>query len=593
MSFVGEIGLMLRGPLQVSVDFTNRCNLRCLHCFNRSGEERHYNLCKELDNRELMGIAEDIKVLQPPNVCICGGEPLLRREAVLMFLRALNDVPVKVSIVSNGWFFDSECADLLKESGLAALQFSVDGRDAVTHDKMRGVLGSHNRVVAAIKTARKAGFESLSVAFSPTRFNFRQFPDIVDWLVDIGVTNFRMQPLMGLGRGFLSPDIFMKSTEYLSLLHSIATLRIAYPRIKIEWGDPIDHLVRFAENPDFVPYLSVSSVGDICLSPYLPIILGSVRRHSLRDYWDAGIWKCWQIPLFRDIASFYASIRDFSRTDIPVPNATFSESVSFDIIDDSVVSLSSERMNMLYWSRFRECLARSPEGRLSAMERYVSLAQSHLTFAPSEVKRLADGGTDESGWMDNSDWSSYSVCVNGWIYDICSGSALRDIETFLLQMRMLKQRGTGKSELFWHMSPNFDCDKLCRSVLRMHIFNFSWLFFSVRSPAKGIVALGLVEVCNGFERGCAVGENAGVLQLLIGRVVDEVPSAEVCERLLRFIERNLWRASIIATPKLHVLMETPVCDPCPSFGDILCRRGFLREGASRYDEFALYSKFLV
>lgn len=29
---------ILRAPHQVSFDITNKCNLRCLHCFNSSGE---------------------------------------------------------------------------------------------------------------------------------------------------------------------------------------------------------------------------------------------------------------------------------------------------------------------------------------------------------------------------------------------------------------------------------------------------------------------------------------------------------------------------------------------------------------------------
>ena len=29
---------ILIGPYQVSFDITNKCNLRCLHCYNNSGE---------------------------------------------------------------------------------------------------------------------------------------------------------------------------------------------------------------------------------------------------------------------------------------------------------------------------------------------------------------------------------------------------------------------------------------------------------------------------------------------------------------------------------------------------------------------------
>lgn len=33
----------LVGPLMVAWDVTNRCNLKCMHCLNRSGDERYHD----------------------------------------------------------------------------------------------------------------------------------------------------------------------------------------------------------------------------------------------------------------------------------------------------------------------------------------------------------------------------------------------------------------------------------------------------------------------------------------------------------------------------------------------------------------------
>lgn len=35
----------LVGPLMVAWDVTNRCNLKCMHCLNRSGDERYHDFC--------------------------------------------------------------------------------------------------------------------------------------------------------------------------------------------------------------------------------------------------------------------------------------------------------------------------------------------------------------------------------------------------------------------------------------------------------------------------------------------------------------------------------------------------------------------
>ena len=65
----------LSGPLNIMWDMTNKCNLCCMHCYNKSGKDAHY---KDLDDEDMMKIAHHIAEAGIPIVCFCGGEPLLR-----------------------------------------------------------------------------------------------------------------------------------------------------------------------------------------------------------------------------------------------------------------------------------------------------------------------------------------------------------------------------------------------------------------------------------------------------------------------------------------------------------------------------------
>ncbi|MCI6676421.1 MAG: hypothetical protein MSG78_05920 [Clostridiales bacterium] len=38
----------------------------------------------------------------------------------------------------------------------------------------------------------------------------------------------------------------------------------------------------------------VKSNGDITMTPYLPIVVGNVREHTLKEYWDAGFKDIWK-----------------------------------------------------------------------------------------------------------------------------------------------------------------------------------------------------------------------------------------------------------------------------------------------------------
>ncbi|MCX6087686.1 MAG: hypothetical protein NTV78_00685, partial [Caldiserica bacterium] len=53
---------ILRGPYQMSFDITNKCNFRCLHCYNRSGENPVIE--KELTDAEVIEFAKDLSKIK-------------------------------------------------------------------------------------------------------------------------------------------------------------------------------------------------------------------------------------------------------------------------------------------------------------------------------------------------------------------------------------------------------------------------------------------------------------------------------------------------------------------------------------------------
>lgn len=72
---------VLCSPLQVQFDITNKCNFRCLHCYNKSGENEACH--DELTDSDVIALFADFAKMRPFNICFCGGEPLLRKELIL------------------------------------------------------------------------------------------------------------------------------------------------------------------------------------------------------------------------------------------------------------------------------------------------------------------------------------------------------------------------------------------------------------------------------------------------------------------------------------------------------------------------------
>ena len=66
----------------INIDITRKCTLKCRHCYNHSGEMNN----DELTSDELFRIMNDLASTRPDNFCICGGEPLLKKEIIFRFI---------------------------------------------------------------------------------------------------------------------------------------------------------------------------------------------------------------------------------------------------------------------------------------------------------------------------------------------------------------------------------------------------------------------------------------------------------------------------------------------------------------------------
>lgn len=91
---------VLRAPHHVALDITNKCNLRCLHCYNSSGENEVMH--DELTSDELFVFAKEMADMSLYSMCFCGGETLLRSKDILRCLPILRDGNVAASLVTNG-----------------------------------------------------------------------------------------------------------------------------------------------------------------------------------------------------------------------------------------------------------------------------------------------------------------------------------------------------------------------------------------------------------------------------------------------------------------------------------------------------------
>ena len=304
-------------PKMFSWDITNKCNLRCKHCFNSSGDAEKYCFEDELTDDECIKLAKEIAMVKPQQLCICGGETLLR-SVIFDVIKILSDAGICVNMVSNGILMTDEVAKRLKESGINDVQISIDGLGS-QHDKFRNKEGAFKAAVNAVECLKRAGIRPI-VSMVPNKGNYASFSTYVEYVKKLGAKTIRMMPLLPMGRGKINFDgLLMNSEETFDFVCKLCELKESNPDISIDWGDPLEHLylVRTARRR-YPLVVSISSSGKIGVTPYLPITVGDIRKHSLKEYWDAGLSTIWRNKDIMGMIRKANTILDFAEEFEPI-----------------------------------------------------------------------------------------------------------------------------------------------------------------------------------------------------------------------------------------------------------------------------------
>jgi MoaA/NifB/PqqE/SkfB family radical SAM enzyme len=125
------------------IELTNRCNLRCLHCFT----ERHA-ATGDLPLTILDTVLHEGKGCGIDHLAFTGGEPTIHRQFDEI-IRRVCEAAHTFSFVSNGTNF-ARIVPLLQQyrHWFTGVTFSLDGAHEATHDRLRGA-GSYRRVMRA------------------------------------------------------------------------------------------------------------------------------------------------------------------------------------------------------------------------------------------------------------------------------------------------------------------------------------------------------------------------------------------------------------------------------------------------------------
>ena len=301
----------LSGPLNIMWDMTNKCNLCCMHCYNKSGKDAHY---KDLDDEDMKKSAHHIAEAGIPIVCFCGGEPLLRYPLLLKAAKVLSSRGIVVNMVTNGLLLTTEKVKMLRESGVNGIQISLDSYSPAIHDKFRGKDGAYDKALEAIKIILNSGIVP-EVTFIPTKQTYQGIGKVIDILIEMGIKSLNSMPFIPIGRGYDNKEqLKMSVAEKWEFEWLVRKKLYEYPDFSFNNGDPLEHIYLFSQNPDAktITY-EIRCNGDIVVSPYLPFLYGNAVSNTLNQLWEDGLKDVWKIPEVNNAAKRIVSLDDIEQ----------------------------------------------------------------------------------------------------------------------------------------------------------------------------------------------------------------------------------------------------------------------------------------
>jgi AdoMet-dependent heme synthase len=287
-------------PLLVIWEVTQACDLACVHCRASAQPERHPH---ELSTAEGYRLLDEIRSFGDPLMVFTGGDPL-KRPDIYSLIRHSAQIGLRTNVTPSATpLLTAMAIEKFQENGVNRMALSLDGPDAQTHDDFRGIPGTFERAMFALRHAQSIGLDT-QLQTTVTRRNMARLPEMAEIAREVGTKMWSLFFLIVTGRAAETDDL--RAEEYEQVFEFMYNLSKTAPfgiktteamhyrryvaqRMKAEHGPAPENenaksvAWRTAGVSDGKGFVFVSHLGEIYPSGFLPISAGNVLQDSLTD----------------------------------------------------------------------------------------------------------------------------------------------------------------------------------------------------------------------------------------------------------------------------------------------------------------------
>lgn len=287
-------------PLEeISLELSNRCYAKCLHCSSSSSLQKMEN---ELEPEEWIDLMYQAKILGASIVSFSGGDPLAYPFWQIMVEEAVSkgfEVLFYTCGIKGREPLDMiDCDDLLllrwlfRRINKGKIIFSLEGASPKTHNAIVGIDCFHE-VVSVIRAAALDFEMDVEVHFTPTSLNYQEIPQFLNLVYSIGVKKASFLRLVPQGRTIknsylnLSPKQFVDVQHMLYGYDGFVDFRVGCP---LSFGHLFGYIEERPRCHAGFDLLLVRPNGEVhCCAACKnskSLQVGNVRQQPLWDIWE-------------------------------------------------------------------------------------------------------------------------------------------------------------------------------------------------------------------------------------------------------------------------------------------------------------------
>jgi len=299
----GKPARVLDGSIAIW-NFTNRCNLSCLHCYSKADLDAVDTLTTE----NIMDTLPKLKANGVKFLIFSGGEPLTRKD-LFDIADKCKELGIVTYLSTNGLYVKQSNAEKILDT-FDYIGISIDGSPDV-HDAFRGLKGSFVESMKAVDLLNSFGKTKVGIRFTITKDTYDDLQFIFELAEKHNIPKVYISHLVYSGRGLenLEMDltkeqritaveyILDKAFEYHETGKDIEIVTgnmemdaiLFYDRFEKKYPEHADEmkkrLIDWGGNSAGRKLLNIDSEGFVKPDPFFPVKIGNILNQDFSDIW--------------------------------------------------------------------------------------------------------------------------------------------------------------------------------------------------------------------------------------------------------------------------------------------------------------------